>query len=629
MALLRQSHELKVLDAVTAIKEQQIDDAKLALEGLQKSREVITTRRDYYQNIERINASENLHQEKLQQAFIAQQFAQAINVAASIAHLIPNIDAGISGFGGSPQATIVYGGLNVGTSLQAVAGGFSMWANAESHNANKASIKAGHERRWDDWKLQERLANKELAQIDKQIASAQLKISMAEQELKNHELQIENSKAVDEFMRGKYTNKELYDWMIGQVSQVYFQSYQLAYDLAKRAEKCFQYELGVENGSYIQFGYWDNLKKGLLSGEKLQYDLRRLDAAYIEQNRREYELTKNISLALTNPAALLQLKENGWCFFDLPEELFDLDYQGHFFRRIKTVGISIPCVAGPHTTISGTLRLIKSSVRINSQAGTQYEHNNNDGVFDDDPRFRDSLVNVKAIATSSAQSDSGVFEMNFRDERYLPLEGAGAISTWKLELTAEKELRQFDYDSISDVVMHMRYTAREDAGLFKQTAVDHLKLIIAEAASELPLRRLFNLKHEFPTEWYAFFHPATGADKRLVLPLKKEHFPFFVQEKDIKISSISLFVKGRPAATPVTFKAQFDPPLGTVDFTLAQTQSFGDLYWFKKELEIGFDETEPWSLQIKKAPAGFNALVEDDVEECFMVIEYSLQTATA
>jgi hypothetical protein len=29
--------------------------------------------------------------------------------------------------------------------------------------------------------------------------------------------------------------------------------------------------------------------------------------------------------------------------------------------------------------------------------------------------------------------DAGMFELNFRDERYLPFEGAGAISEWRLE----------------------------------------------------------------------------------------------------------------------------------------------------------------------------------------------------
>ncbi|MBK9227461.1 MAG: hypothetical protein IPL67_10515 [Ignavibacteria bacterium] len=35
---------------------------------------------------------------------------------------------------------------------------------------------------------------------------------------------------------------------------------------------------------------------------------------------------------------------------------------------------------------------------------------------------------------STGQNDSGVFELNFRDERYLPFENTGAISSWRLEL---------------------------------------------------------------------------------------------------------------------------------------------------------------------------------------------------
>lgn len=75
-------------------------------------------------------------------------------------------------------------------------------------------------------------------------------------------MQIQNSIEADEFMRSKFTNQQLYDWMIGQISTVYFQSYQLAYDLAKKAEQCYQYELGeFGNSNFIQFGYWDSLKK--------------------------------------------------------------------------------------------------------------------------------------------------------------------------------------------------------------------------------------------------------------------------------------------------------------------------------------------------------------------------------
>jgi hypothetical protein len=39
-----------------------------------------------------------------------------------------------------------------------------------------------------------------------------------------------------------------------------------------------------------------------------------------------------------------------------------------------------------------------------------------------------------------------MFEANLRDERFLPFKGAGAESTWKLELPVR--FRQFDYDTI-------------------------------------------------------------------------------------------------------------------------------------------------------------------------------------
>lgn len=62
-------------------------------------------------------------------------------------------------------------------------------------------------------------------------------------------------------------------------------------------------------------------------------------------NRRELELTKNLSLAQWNPVALLSLRETGRCYLSVREEWFDIDYQGHYFRRIKSV--RSPYLASP------------------------------------------------------------------------------------------------------------------------------------------------------------------------------------------------------------------------------------------------------------------------------------------
>src|SRR4029453_3445775 len=103
------------------------------------------------------------------------------------------------------------------------------------------------------------LAAKEIEQLDKQIAAAQVRLAISERELTNHDLQVDSAKEADAFMGDKFTNPELYDWMIGQVSSTYFQSYQLAYDVAKRCEVGYRYELAIPDSSFIQFGYWDSL----------------------------------------------------------------------------------------------------------------------------------------------------------------------------------------------------------------------------------------------------------------------------------------------------------------------------------------------------------------------------------
>ena len=51
------------------------------------------------------------------------------------------------------------------------------------------------------------------------------------------------------------------------------------------------------------------------------------------------------------------------------------------------------------------------------------------------------------------------------DDRYRPFEGTGAIGTWQIEMPAR--FPQFDYDTISDVILHLRYTDRESGSTFK------------------------------------------------------------------------------------------------------------------------------------------------------------------
>jgi hypothetical protein len=642
MGLLRQGQEIKLLEAVKAVREQQIEEAKENLEGVKRSKTTIEVRRDYYRDIEKLIAQENLHLAKMSEAHSLQEDAQGVKLSASIISLLPAIDLGVSGFGGTPIAKFKIGGLELGQAADLAAEVLSFLSQMASNDSSMAASEASFERRWEDWKLQERLAEKELDQIDKQISAAELRIAIAEKELENHVLQIENAKANDEFMRSKYTNEELYQWQIGQISGVYFQSYRLAYDLAKRAERCFRFELGLQDSSYIQFGYWDSLKKGLLSGEKLQYDLRRLENAYLEQNRREFELTKHVSLALLDPLALVQLRETGRCFVNLPEEIFDLDYPGHYFRRIKSVSITLPCVVGPYTTISCTLRLLKNSIRINTANGDNgYPRNTDDqGLPVTDDRFIENNIPVKAIAASNAQNDSGVFELNFRDERYLPFEGAGVISQWSLELFNDnskdfgKALRQFDYSTITDIILHIKYMAREDAGSFKSGAIAHLQDYFSQ--DEAPSVRMFNLRQEFPSQWHRLLHPTNPVDGNIFeLEMSPHLFPIRDRGKRLKVNTIWLLARCTDAGDYEVVTTFSDQKNDTMQ--LKRGTKYGGLHFAQtssiaaKGIEIDPTANPPikWQLSMT-SPTDGNLQADPvtgimEVEDVLLVLGYKWQ----
>jgi hypothetical protein len=626
LSRLRQTHELAVLNAARAVKEAQIEEQTRAIEGLQKNKEMITIRRDYYASRELVSAGEGAALAINTASLVVHGVGAVADVLGGVLAVIPDFQLGASGFGGSPHASAKTGGQSFSKAAELAARALYQTSTLLDKGAAITSTLAGYQRRMDDWQHQLTLASKELEQMDKQIAAAQIRIDNAKRELDNHDLGIANSKEIDAYFHDKYTNQELYEWMIGQISQTYFQSYQLAFDLAKRAERCFQFELGIENTSYIQFGYWDSLKSGLQAGEHLQLALRQLESAYLDANRREYECTKHVSLAIINPLALIKLKDGGSCVVDIPEELFDLDYPGHYFRRLKSVSLSLPCVAGPHTTVNCTLRLIRNMVRVNTQAGTQYEHNNDNGVFIDDTRFRESHLRVNAIATSTGQNDNGMFEMNFRDDRYLPFEGAGAVSTWRIELVADKSLRQFDYDTITDVILHLRYTAREDAGQFKDGAIGHLQSVLQNPDPTLKLRRMFDLRREFATEWYAFLHPAPGGNKTLTIQLTRDHFPALgKKDATIRVESISIAARTKSNGE---MKIQV-PPLGglvAAQLTLAAAANTGDFATVtKKNIAAALDPTVPWEFRFRKSALQFNDLEADEIQECFLVIEYTLQ----
>lgn len=567
LSLLRTTQETALLHMVEAVRQGQIDEATAQRSALQTSRESACAKFLHYEKllgtasptipkvgdiiamaqepagarIESASGAKVVRAEIEEAANLAlshdqQQAAGLAEMLANYLRLIPELTAGIPGNGST------FGGANLGTAASMYASVFKTAAEQFSYQATRAGKQAGFVLRENEWVMQRNLAALEIMQIDKQAIASDIRIDIATKEMANHRKQIDNSQAIDTFLREKYTSQDMYASMAGQVSSVYFQCYQLAYDLAKRAERTFQRELGLESSNFIQFGYWDSLKKGLLAGEQMSMDIRRMEASYHDRNKREFEITKHISLRRLAPGQLIALRTTGTCEFDVPEWLFDLDGPGHFMRRLKAVSLSVPCVTGPYTGVHCKLTLLSSHVRARSVPAEPYQRK----PAGDDPRFTDYLGAVESMVTSSASNDSGLFETNLRDERYLPFEGSGVIARWRIELPMPS-LAQFDYTTMSDVILHLRYTARDGGEELRKWAEAS-----AQTAIVSPGALLVVVKQDFPSEWArAAASPSTAP---LKLTLSRDLLPY-VLAATTKRQSIQLFdATPDPATnTPVGF----------------------------------------------------------------------------
>ncbi|CAN5845087.1 hypothetical protein BH18ACI4_BH18ACI4_08600 [soil metagenome] len=624
---VRASHETELLSLVKQVKKQQLAEAQTAEEGLHKTRDVTQTRFDFYSNIaQRISEESNQLSQLAASQNLQLQSQRASLTAAEITAAAPDIAIGIGAnyIGTGPTFSETFGRGNVVAVFQAKSQAKSLAASVHSYYANLSSILGGWKRRSDDWKLQKDLAAKELIQIDKQITAAQIRVAIAQQELDNTTRQIEQSQEIQEFLRNKFTCEELYNWMVGGISGIFFQCYQMTFDLAKQAERCYRYELGVTSSNFIQFGAWDSQRKGLLAGERLYLQLKQLERAYLNGNRREYELTKHYSLVLNDPQALIQLRAQGKCEISLPEELFDADYPGHYMRRIKNVSLTIPAVVGPYAGVNCTLTLLKDKTRIKSALGDGYAEREGE----EDDRFATNWGRMQAIATSGGQNDSGMFELNFRDERYLPFEGAGAISKWRIEM--DPDTNSFDFNTLADVVLHVRYSARDGGERLKKDAKEALSKAIGEEANK-PQARLFSLKHEFPTEWYQFTQgdgPFTGT-----FTLTKNRFPFLFRGKKLTAGKVSLYVvlksgANADAASALAIKLK-TPRTAEAD---AELVKFG-----LKDKWLGINapkNTVDAAQEIKVAPEDAkwilttdtpnSRLLAENVDDLLLVCEYSV-----
>jgi hypothetical protein len=153
----------------------------------------------------------------------------------------------------------------------------------------------------------------------------------------------------------------------------------------------------------------------------------------------------------------------------------------------------------------------------------------------DDPRIVRQYGAREAVATSIGQNDSGLFQLDFNDPRYLPFEYMGAVSRWRIELPPENNY--FERHTLTDVVMRLGYTAWEGGAPLRRAAS-------AAAQKHLPGDgwRLLDIRPEFPDAWQQFLDRSGDErrEDRLRLRLDRKLFPFVPGGREIWIGAIAL-----------------------------------------------------------------------------------------
>ncbi|MBE4231395.1 hypothetical protein HJ082_20930 [Vibrio parahaemolyticus] len=370
-----------------------------------------------------------------------------------------------------------WGGSRWGAVTSAIASGMDISAIGLATAADAHSMTEQYRRRQQEWSIQRDSAAHECAQLEAQQHSLAVQLEAAQLQRDYVAAQQAQTQTQLDFLKTKFSNVELYSWMQGRLSAVFYQFYDLTVARCMRAELGYQWET-QDPSFFIQPGAWDGNHAGLLSGEALLLNLAQMESAYLEWDGRALEVNRTVSMAkemgvdsagfnaevnqvLNDAVSSLQphtlemveimgteskvftasIDLNALAIADdYPDAM--LSNSGSSVRRIKQISVSLPALLGPYEDI---------------QAVLGYSGNGN-GIHQ----------SCTHTAISHGINDSGQFQLDFNDSKYLPFEGLPINGDGSAKLTlsfphaGDTGKQRSILQSLNDIVLHIRYTILTD-----------------------------------------------------------------------------------------------------------------------------------------------------------------------
>lgn len=485
---LQQSHVLELAAFTETLQAQMKDQADAAKTALEGSKKAVDARWHYYDNLwhEDVSTAERRAMDKQLQAKLWQV---GESLGSSVGQLIEAVT-----FAGVGTGPVSFGLSRPGSFSFATASALNMFATANAFDADRTLVSEQYRRRRVEWQFLMDQADQEMAAIDLQIIAQDSAIAAA---TTSHNLAIKaQQQALDYYtsLKDRATGPLLHQWLLSQMSTLYFQAYDAVLSMCLSTEACWQYEIGDRDTRFISTNAWADNRYGLTAGETLKLGLLQMESAFLSRHERRLELTKTISLKSllkdydpgadsqgTEPlatgwqAVIARLHDKGEITFDLKPSLFDKDYPGHYLRQLIRVSVSIPAVVGPYEDTRVILTQQTSSTLLKPDMPGVRHHYKEAGELPQDQEDENIapthiVFNPRAqqqIGISTGVDDHGMFMLDFGDERYFPFEGTGAVSRWNLSFPRHASERQSAIlDSLTDIILHVRYLAVDGGKVF-------------------------------------------------------------------------------------------------------------------------------------------------------------------
>ena len=470
LAQLRLQHRMAAKKLSQNIFEIQMKELETEAASLEIEKQKKTTAQQHHKsNQEKLKTDfENGYSKTMQKVAELREKTETAKRIASTLYSIPDMDAGgiVNAFGGIDFHVSAYGGRKLGEAALTMAE--SYLSKALEREAAAAQQKAkGEEKRISEVEsFEESIATSEIDQTDKQILINSIRQQRNEKEQERLEKELEWDEEEYNFLCDKFTNRDLHEWLVKQMTKLSKTMCKLTTKVAKMAEKCYHFEIGDtdmgKGKSFISNSYWDGAYSGLLSADRLIADLHAMEIAYMENDKNELEITRPVSLSeleslyqdVVVQSPLSEIKQYAATKFTIPLQLYSSDFGGHYFRRIRDVKVEVVAPKYRGYFLNAELSLNSDFLDLKQKE-----------------TYIENRVGVQTMATSMAHVHDGKFDFNFKMDKFLPFEGAGAISIWNLSITgvpsefngSNTEHEDSKY-SIDDVIIYVSYTARNGRG---------------------------------------------------------------------------------------------------------------------------------------------------------------------